>query len=50
MAAPKHALQRKLFDGLRYLLEEAFKLNQAGPADGWLSRWWPLSSTRKHST
>src|SRR3546814_1806294 len=34
LAAPKHALQRKLLDGLRYLLKEAFKLNQAGPADG----------------
>src|SRR3546814_8198062 len=32
LAAPKHALQRKLLDGLRYLLKEAFKLNQAGPA------------------
>lgn len=38
LAAPKHALQRKLLDGLRYLLKEAFKLNQAGPADGWLTQ------------
>src|SRR3546814_9286794 len=28
LAAPKHALQRKLLDALRYLLKEAFKLNQ----------------------
>jgi integrating conjugative element relaxase (TIGR03760 family) len=28
LAAPKHALQRKLLDGLRYLLKEEFKLNQ----------------------
>ena len=28
LAAPRHALQRKLLDGLRYLPEEEFKLNQ----------------------
>src|SRR3546814_8213826 len=28
MAAPKHALQRKLLEGLRYLLKEELKLNQ----------------------
>src|SRR5690606_11623558 len=38
MAAPKHALQRKLLDGLRYLLKEEFKLNQSGPSDGWLTQ------------
>lgn len=28
MAAPRHALQRKLLDGLRFLLKEQLKLNQ----------------------
>lgn len=47
LVAPKHALQRKLLDGLRYLLKEAFKLNQAGPADGWLTQdaLWLVSKT-----
>ncbi|MFZ4823975.1 MULTISPECIES: MobH family relaxase [Pseudomonas] len=47
MAAPKHALQRKLLDGLRYLLKEELKLNQAGPADGWLTEdaLWLVSKT-----
>ncbi|WP_140720684.1 MULTISPECIES: MobH family relaxase [Gammaproteobacteria] len=47
MAAPKHALQRKLLDGLRYLLREELKLNQAGPADGWLTQdaLWLVSKT-----
>src|SRR3546814_17732129 len=47
LAAPKHALQRKLLDGLRYLLKEEFKLNQAGPADGWLTQeaLWLVSQT-----
>lgn len=47
LAAPKHALQRKLLDGLRYLLKEEFKLNQAGPADGWLTQdtLWLVSKT-----
>jgi integrating conjugative element relaxase (TIGR03760 family) len=47
LAAPKHALQRKLLDGLRYLLREEFKLNQAGPADGWLNQdaLWLVSKT-----
>ncbi|MGW8341312.1 MobH family relaxase [Xanthomonas axonopodis pv. khayae] len=47
LAAPKHALQRKLLDGLRYLLKEKFKLNQAGPADGWLTQdaLWLVSKT-----
>jgi len=47
LAAPKHALQRKLLDGLRYLLREEFKLNQAGPADGWLTQdaLWLVSKT-----
>ena len=43
----KHALQRKLLDGLRYLLKEEFKLNQGGPADGWLTQdaLWLVSKT-----
>ncbi|RSH69194.1 MobH family relaxase [Stutzerimonas stutzeri] len=47
MAAPKHALQRKLLDALRYLLKEELKLNQAGPADGWLTgdALWLVSKT-----
>ena len=47
LAAPKHALQRKLLDGLRYLLKKEFKLNQAGPADGWLTQdaLWLVSKT-----
>lgn len=34
MAAPKHALQRKLLDGLRYLLKEELKLNQPEASGG----------------
>ncbi|WP_273649764.1 MobH family relaxase, partial [Pseudomonas aeruginosa] len=48
MAAPKHAVQRKLLDGLRYLLREEFKLNQpGGPSDGWLTHdaLWLVSKT-----
>jgi integrating conjugative element relaxase (TIGR03760 family) len=47
LAAPKHALQRKLLDGLRYLLKEELKLNQSGPSDGWLTRdaLWLVSKT-----
>ena len=47
MAAPKHALQRKLLDGLRYLRKSELKLNQAGPADGWLTQdaLWLVSKT-----
>lgn len=47
MAAPKHALQRKLLDGLRYLAREELKLNQDGPADGWLTEdsLWLVSKT-----
>lgn len=37
MTAPKHALQRKLLDGLRYLLKEDLKLNQPQASDGWLT-------------
>ena len=47
MAAPKHALQRKLLDGLRFLLREEFKLNQPQASDGWLTKdaLWLVSKT-----
>lgn len=47
MAAPKHALQRKLLDGLRYLLREELKLNQPQASDGWLTHeaLWLVSKT-----
>ncbi|MFG0828931.1 MobH family relaxase [Pseudomonas sp. CJQ_7] len=47
MAAPKHALQRKLLDGLRYLLKEELRLNQPEASDGWLSEdaLWLVSKT-----
>lgn len=47
MSAPKHALQSKLLNGLRYLLKEELKLNQAGPSDGWLTQdaLWLVSKT-----
>ena len=47
MAAPKHALQRKLLEGLRYLLKEELKLNQSGASDGWLTEdaLWLVSKT-----
>jgi integrating conjugative element relaxase (TIGR03760 family) len=47
LAAPKHALQRKLLDGLRYLLREEFKLNQPQASDGWLTQdaLWLVSKT-----
>ncbi|RQR79128.1 relaxase [Burkholderia sp. Bp9012] len=46
-AAPKQALQRKLLDGLRYLLREEFKLNQPEASDGWLTQdaLWLVSKT-----
>ncbi|MBN0189649.1 TraI domain-containing protein, partial [Pseudomonas aeruginosa] len=47
MAAPKHALQRKLLDGLRYLLKEQLTLNQPEASDGWLTEdgLWLVSKT-----
>jgi len=47
MAAPKHALQKKLLDGLRYLVREEFKLNQPQASDGWLTQdaLWLVSKT-----
>lgn len=47
MAAPKHSLQRKLLEGLRYLLKEELKLNRPQGADGWLTddALWLVSKT-----
>ncbi len=47
VTAPKHALQRKLLDGLRYLLKEELKLNQPQASDGWLTQdsLWLVSKT-----
>ncbi|AEA68217.1 Conserved hypothetical protein [Pseudomonas brassicacearum subsp. brassicacearum NFM421] len=47
LTAPKHALQRKLLEGLRYLLSEELKLNQAQASDGWLTHdaLWLVSKT-----
>lgn len=47
MSAPTHSLQRKLLDGLRYLLKEELKLNQPQASDGWLTQdaLWLVSKT-----
>ncbi|MGR0116389.1 MobH family relaxase [Ralstonia pseudosolanacearum] len=47
LAAPKQSLQRKLLDGLRYLLKHELKLNQAQASDGWLTQdaLWLVSKT-----
>ncbi len=47
VATPRHALQRKLLDGLRYLLREELKLNQPQASDGWLTQdaLWLVSKT-----
>ncbi|QXI09157.1 MobH family relaxase [Pseudomonas zeae] len=47
MSAPKHALQRKLLEGLRYLLNSELKLNQPQASDGWLTQeaLWLVSKT-----
>ncbi|MDR6609047.1 MobH family relaxase [Pseudomonas synxantha] len=47
LTAPKHALQRKLLEGLRYLLCEELKLNQPQASDGWLTHdaLWLVSKT-----
>lgn len=47
MAAPRHALQRKLLEGLRYLLRENLKINQPQASDGWLTldSLWLVSKT-----
>jgi integrating conjugative element relaxase (TIGR03760 family) len=45
--APKHALQRKLLDGLRHLARSELKLNQPHGSDGWLTQdaLWLMSKT-----
>jgi len=47
LAAPQSALQRKLLDGLRYLLKHELKLNQPQASDGWLTdeALWLVSKT-----
>lgn len=47
MTAPKHSLQRKLVNGLRYLLKEELRLNQPEASDGWLTEdaLWLVSKT-----
>ncbi|UBT80434.1 TraI domain-containing protein [Pseudomonas amygdali] len=47
LAAPKSALQRKLLEGLRYLLKQELKLNQPEASDGWLTddALWLVSKT-----
>ena len=47
MSAPKHTLQRKLVNGLRFLLKEELKLNQPEASDGWLTEdaLWLVSKT-----
>ncbi|TLG88632.1 relaxase [Pseudomonas edaphica] len=47
LSAPKHALQRKLLEGLRCLLSEELKLNQPNASDGWLTEdaLWLVSKT-----
>lgn len=47
LAAPKHSLQRKLLDGLRFLLREQLKVNQPQASDGWLTEdaLWLVSKT-----
>ncbi|NWD74499.1 TraI domain-containing protein [Pseudomonas gingeri] len=37
LAAPKSSLQRRLIEGLRYLVCEQLKLNQSRASDGWLT-------------
>ncbi|WP_122885302.1 MobH family relaxase [Burkholderia pseudomallei] len=47
LLAPKQALQRKLFDGLRHLARNELKLNQPQASDGWLTQeaLWLVSKT-----
>lgn len=46
-AAPKTSLQRKLIDGLRFLVREELRINQRQGSDGWLSAdaLWLVSKT-----
>lgn len=45
--APTHSLQRKLIDGLRYLVREKLRLNQPQASDAWLTAdaLWCVSKT-----
>lgn len=45
--APQQALQRKLLDGLRYLVRGVLRLNQPEASDGWLTQdaLWLVSKT-----
>lgn len=45
--APQQALQRKLLDGLRYIVREVLRLNQPEASDGWLTQdaLWLVSKT-----
>ena len=45
--APQQALQRKLLDGLRYLVRDVLRLNQPEASDGWLTQdaLWLVSKT-----
>lgn len=46
-AAPKTSLQRKLIDGLRFLVREELRINQPQSSDGWLTAdaTWLVSKT-----
>lgn len=46
-AAPKHTLQRQLVEGLRYLIKNELRINQAEASDGWVSQEavWLVSKT-----
>ncbi|MFK4136633.1 relaxase [Pseudomonas luteola] len=37
ISSPKQSIQRQLVEGLRYLLKEELRLNQAEASDGWLT-------------
>ncbi|HBR1983725.1 TPA: helicase/relaxase domain-containing protein [Klebsiella quasipneumoniae subsp. quasipneumoniae] len=47
LTQPGHSLQRSLLDGLRFLVKEQFRLNQAQASDGWLTdeTLWLVSKT-----
>ncbi|QXI26233.1 MobH family relaxase [Pseudomonas vanderleydeniana] len=47
LAAPKSSLQRRIVEGLRFLVTEQLKINQARASDGWLTEdaLWLVSKT-----
>ncbi|KPA90338.1 integrating conjugative element relaxase, PFL_4751 family [Pseudomonas asplenii] len=47
LAAPKSSLQRRLVEGLRFLVTEQLKINQTRASDGWLTEdaLWLVSKT-----